>query len=340
VLIKIPGLLQVFFIFGDCKMKRLRIIYMGTPEFAVAPLRAILQEGFDVAAVITAADKPAGRGRSLKQSPVKEFALSHNLPVLQPLNLKDQGFIDELRSYEANLQVVVAFRMLPEAVWQMPALGTFNLHASLLPQYRGAAPINRAIINGETITGLTTFYLSHQIDTGNIILREKIQIQPDDTAGTLHDKLALKGAELVVSTLHLIREGSYQLTDQMDWIEPGQELKTAPKIFKDDCILHWNKPANHIHNQVRGLSPVPGAVTTLVSPQGKSYSVKIYRTSMESSDSNASNGSLETDGKSFLMVKASDGWVMITELQMEGKKRLRVDEFLRGFVIDSHWKMV
>lgn len=312
---------------------------MGTPGFAVAPLRAMLEEGFDVAAVVTAADKPAGRGRKLRQSPVKEYALSCNLPVLQPLNLKDPGFIEELRSFHANLQVIVAFRMLPEVVWTMPGLGTFNLHASILPQYRGAAPINWAIINGETETGITTFFLTHELDTGNVLFQEKMPILPDDTAGSLHDRLSAAGAQLVVKTLQAIQHHTYELTDQDTMTETGIELKKAPKIYKEDCILDWRRPATQLHNLVRGLNPFPGAVITLVSPGGKSYSIKLFRTSIEFVDSLIGIGNILTDGKSYLEVKASDAFIRIHELQLEGKKKLPVADFLRGFPVDNQWSM-
>jgi methionyl-tRNA formyltransferase len=320
-------------------MNNLRIIFMGTPEFAVAPLKAMLEEGFDVVAVITAPDKPAGRGRSLRQSPVKEFALEKNLPVLQPVNLKDPAFVEDLRSYRANLQVVIAFRMLPEIVWNMPALGTFNLHASLLPQYRGAAPINRAIINGETETGLTTFFLTHEIDTGNVLFQESIAIDPDDTAGSLHDKLSIAGAVLVTRSLRTISEGSYTLRKQDDMIREGLELMKAPKIFREDCIIHWDNPAEKIHNLVRGLCPVPGATTTLYSPADHPFSMKLFKTSIEKNEYPAHNGDLITDGKTYMLVKTADEFIRIHELQLEGKKRLTTSEFLRGFPLSNEWKM-
>jgi len=313
---------------------------MGTPEFAVAPLKAILDAGFDVAAVVTAPDKPAGRGRNLRQSAVKEFAVANKLPVLQPLFLKDPVFIEELRSFHANLHVVVAFRMLPEVVWGMPALGTFNLHASLLPQYRGAAPINWAIINGETKTGLTTFFLTHEIDTGNILFQEEMRVEPEDTAGSLHDRLSSAGSLLVLKTLESIGANAYVLQKQADMIQPGAELKPAPKIFKSDCILDWNQPALAIHNRVRGLSPVPGAVTTLVSPVGTAYSLKIFRTSIEKNEEKSPVcRDISTDRKNNMSVQCRDDKIMIHDLQLEGKKRLSVSEFLRGFPMEGSWKM-
>lgn len=312
---------------------------MGTPDFAVAPLKAILDSGFEVCAIITAPDKPAGRGRALRQSPVKEFALEHKLHVLQPVSLKDPSFIEELRSFKANLQVVVAFRMLPRDVWQMPALGTFNLHASLLPQYRGAAPINWALINGEKETGITTFFLDHEIDTGKIILFQKLPIREDDTAGTLHDRMSLAGAQLVVDTLNTISTGQVPLREQGDMITEIVELKPAPKIFKEDCQLDWNQTAFQLHNRIRGLSPVPGAYTSLLSPDGKVYSLKIFKSVLKPDILDCSAGTLITDRKNLLEVKTADVSLQIIDLQLEGKKRMTTPEFLRGFPIDGNWKM-
>jgi methionyl-tRNA formyltransferase len=320
--------------------KQLRIIFMGTPEFAVAPLKAILESGYEVAAVVTAPDKPAGRGRHLRQSAVKEFALANKIPLCQPLLLKDPAFVEELRSFEANLQVVVAFRMLPEVIWNMPSLGTFNLHASLLPQYRGAAPINWSIINGETKTGLTTFFLTREIDTGNVIYQEEMTISPLDNAGSLHDKLSSAGSQLVLKTIESISQGTFILQKQEDMISSEAELRIAPKIFKTDCILDWKQPALEVHNRIRGLSPFPGAVASLISPQGKSYSVKILRSNVEPDfDKSVLSGTISTDKKNYLSVKCLDGKLEIHDLQMEGKKRLTITEFLRGFPMDDSWKM-
>jgi len=319
--------------------RELRIVYMGTPEFAVAPLEAILSHGYRVVAVVTAPDKPAGRGRILRQSAVGEFAASHQIPLLKPANLKDPGFISELAGLNANLQVVVAFRMLPEAVWRMPEYGTFNLHASLLPQYRGAAPINWAIINGETETGVTTFMLSHEIDTGQIMFREKCPILPEDDVEALHNRLMQTGSQLVLKTLESVRRNDYHLLRQEELIDAEASLKTAPKLFKEDCLIRWDQPVKNIHNRIRGLSPVPAAYTCLHSPEGEAFSLKLFRSQICSSDLPGEPGSIDTDGRSYLSVKGADGCLSILELQLEGKKRLPVVEFLRGFRLESSWKM-
>lgn len=301
-------------------MKRdLRIIYMGTPEFAVPSLDILVDHGYNVVAVITAPDKPSGRGLKMNMSAVKEAALRHNIPVLQPEKLKNPEFLEELKSYNANLQIVVAFRMLPEAVWNMPELGTFNLHASLLPQYRGAAPINWAIINGEKETGCTTFFLQHEIDTGDIILQHKEEIKPSDNVGSLYERLMNKGSELVLETVKQIEANNINQTPQND----AQELKSAPKIFRETCKIDWTKTSEEIHNLVRGLSPYPVAWTEL---QGKTC--KIYASKPNYSECKQS---VESDGKTYLRFKTSDGALDVLELQLEGKKRMKVDEFLRGF---------
>lgn len=303
-------------------MTPLRIIFMGTPEFAVPCLEILVEHKFNVVAVITAPDKPQGRGQKLVPSPVKEAALKHNLPVLQPTNLKAPVFIEELKSYQANLQIVVAFRMLPEVVWAMPSLGTFNLHASLLPQYRGAAPINWAIINGETETGVTTFFLKHEIDTGSIIFQEKEPIHESDTIGTLYERLMHKGAKLVLKTVKAIEAGDYPSLPQ----NISDEIKHAPKIFKETCEINWNQSAKKVVDFVRGLSPYPGAWTVL---NGKMY--KIFTCKKSIADSNQSRvdaGQWIID--QGLKIKVIDGWVNILELQPEGKKRMLVEEFLRG----------
>jgi len=317
-------------------MKRnLRIVYMGTPEFAVEPLRAIIEAGYDVAAVVTAPDKPAGRGQKLHASPVKEYAQQQNLPVLQPVNLKNPDFVNELKSFNANLQVVVAFRMLPEVVWQMPEYGTLNLHASLLPQYRGAAPINHAIINGETETGLTTFFIEKEIDTGNIIQSKRIPILPSDDAGTLHDHMMSEGGILIVETLRLISTGNVNAQSQ-DSMQPGKTiLKPAPKIFKQDCKINWDAPCLEIHNLVRGLSPFPGAFSILITEDGVQKQVKIFKTSYEISTIQLTAGTISTDGKKVLSVAARDGVIFVEELQLEGKKRMGISEFLRGVQVSG-----
>ncbi len=314
----------------------LRIIYMGTPEFAVEPLRAIINAGYKVLAVVTAPDKPAGRGQKLQHSAVKEFALEHGLEVLQPVSLKNPEFISELKSYKTNLQVVVAFRMLPEIVWQMPEYGTLNLHASLLPQYRGAAPINHAIINGETQTGLTTFFIEKEIDTGNILRFKEMPILPEDNAGILHDKLMIAGGELMLETLRMIGTGNVEAKSQQSLITQHSSLKAAPKIFKNDCKINWDKPCESIHNLVRGLAPFPCAFTNFITQNGEQKQIKIYRTSLKSGKTAESPGTIISDQKKILGVVCRDGTIMIEELQMEGKKRMNTSDFLRGIKIEEY----
>jgi len=318
--------------------KELRIIYMGTPEFAVEPLRAIVQAGYKVLAIITAPDKPAGRGQKLHYSAVKEFALENNIRILQPEKLKNPDFLDELKSLNANLQVVVAFRMLPEAVWQMPEYGTLNLHASLLPQYRGAAPINHAIINGETETGLTTFFIEQEIDTGNIILSRKLPILPSDDAGALHDKLMVAGGEVMLDTLKLIETGRVEAQRQENILSDKTVLNPAPKIFKNDCRINWTNPCVQIHNLVRGLSPFPGAFTQLISENDSIKQVKIFRTTFLLTETTTSPGTIITDNKKSFSIVAGDGIIQIEELQMEGKKRMNSAEFLRGIHISGNFR--
>ncbi len=305
-------------------MTPLRIIFMGTPEFAVPSLETLIENKFQVVAVITAPDKPQGRGQKLTASPVKECALKYNIPVLQPTNLKSPEFLEELKSYQANLQIVVAFRMLPEVVWAMPAIGTFNLHGSLLPQYRGAAPINWAIINGEKETGVTTFFLKHEIDTGSIIFQDTEPIHENDDVGTVYERLMNKGAQLVLKTVRAIEDGNYPSIPQPS----GIEIKHAPKIFKETCEINWNQPSEQIRNFVRGLSPYPAAWTSL---NGKVY--KIFRvTNLPSNAGNStlSPGSIQTDNNAYLYIKTADGWISIEEFQPEGKKRMTVKDFFRG----------
>lgn len=299
----------------------MRIVFMGTPDFAVASLAALVDAGFEIAAVITAADKPAGRGQKLSESAVKKYALEKGLKVLQPLKLKDPDFITELQALHADLQVVVAFRMLPEMVWNMPSKGTINLHASLLPQYRGAAPINHAIINGETESGVTTFFLKHEIDTGDVIEARKVDITETDTAGDLHDKLMDVGAELLVDTVKAIEKGDYKEQPQV----MGSDLKHAPKIFKEFCKIDWNQPIKTVYNLVRGLSPYPTAFTTL-----NDKTLKIFEAEIEVKETGIVAGGLLTDGKTFLKFAAKDGFLKLKNLQYEGKKRMTVEEFLRG----------
>ena len=302
--------------------KDLRIIFLGTPDFAVPSLAKLVENGYNIVAVITAPDKPAGRGLQLQQSPVKKYALEKNIPVLQPEKLKNPPFLEELKSYKADLQIVIAFRMLPELVWDMPRLGTFNLHASLLPQYRGAAPINRAIMNGEKETGLTTFFLQQEIDTGHILLQEKILIGEDETAGGLHDKMMLAGADLVLKTVQAIETDALTPIPQTE----SEEIKHAPKIFKEDCRIDWTQHINSIHNHIRGLSPYPAAWTTL---QGKNF--KIYKAKKEETRHIYPAGKIFTDGKTYMKVAAQNGFIQLLEIQLEGKKRMPVSEFLKGF---------
>ena len=301
-----------------------RIVFFGTPDFAVASLRALVEAGANVVAVVTAPDKPAGRGMQLRPPAVKEYALEKGLPVLQPEKLKSPDFIEELKGYNADLQVVVAFRMLPEIVWDMPPMGTINVHASLLPQYRGAAPINWAIINGETETGVTTFKLKHEIDTGNILMQERVAILPEDNIGTLYEKLMSAGGELLVRTVKGLTYGSLKELPQQEAIT--SDLKHAPKIFKEDTRIDWSKTAKDIHNLVRGMSPVPAAFTMM----GDKF-LKIYGSHYELVNHGKEPGVHETDGKSCFRFAAVDGWVYVDDVQLEGKKRMDVKSFLAGY---------
>lgn len=311
--------------------RHLRIIYMGTPDFAVAPLNAILDAGFELVAVVTAPDKPAGRGRQMSESPVKRFAIGKHLPVLQPVSLKSPEFLEQLQQLKANLQVVVAFRMLPESVWSLPAYGTLNLHASLLPQYRGAAPINHAIINGETETGVTTFFIEKEIDTGKIILSDKVAIATDDNAGSLHDRLMEAGSGLLVRTLGLIASGNVAAVAQENLVGEHYELKPASKIFKDDCRIHWNRSSIQIHNFVRGLSPYPAAFTMLQAKGQQPKQLKIFKTAYETVSTHLPPGTIITDGKKQFSVTTSDGLLHILEVKLEGKSQMNAEEFMRGF---------
>lgn len=305
-----------------------KIVFMGTPEFAVASLEALVESGHDVAAVVTAPDKPAGRGLKLTPSPVKVYAVSKGLKILQPQKLRDKEFLKELRELEADLFVVVAFRMLPEVVWSMPGSGTFNLHASLLPQYRGAAPINWAVINGETETGVTTFLIEKEIDTGKIIFQEREPIHPDDTAGDVYMRLMKRGAGLVVRTVDAIASGNYPRAEQT---AAGDQLP-APKLYREDGQIDWHKPTQSIHNLVRGLSPYPAAWTTI-----NGLNCKIYRTEVADYDEAESStpGRYVTDGKTFLLFRTGDGWISVRELQLEGKRKMGIDEFLRGYKLEQ-----
>ena len=317
--------------------KQLRIVFMGSPEFAIPSLKILLENNYDIAAVITAPDKPSGRGKKLRSTAVKEFSSGYGLKVLQPEKLKEEAFVNELRSLNANLQIVVAFRMLPEIVWRMPELGTFNLHASLLPQYRGAAPINWAIINGEKETGATTFFIRHEIDTGEIIFSEKVQIMPDETFGELHDKLMETGAELVLKTVRAIASGPLQTTTQSLLVKDHDRLHKAPKIFRENCRVDWDKPGKDIYNLIRGLSPWPTAFTELVSPEGERTPIKIYGCGFRPEKHDQKPGTVTTDNISTLNIAVSDGTIMLTELQQAGKKKMNVGNFLRGFALDNCW---
>ena len=319
-------------------MEKLRIVYFGTPEFAASQLEAIIAAGYDVAAVVTMPDKPAGRGKKIQFSDVKKTALEHQLPLLQPEKLKNPEFLEALASFNANLFIVVAFRMLPSVVWQMPKYGTFNLHASLLPQYRGAAPINHAIINGETETGLTTFFLNEEIDKGAVIMRETVAIRPDETAGELHDELMNLGNKVVVETIRKIESGIVP-TQTQEELTAGAKLHDAPKIFKDFCYIDWNKTLIDIYNHIRGLSPYPAAHALLVSDEGESLEMKVYASEMEPCQPSESIGSIITDNKKFLKVAVTDGYLHLTTVQQAGKKSMSIEDFLRGQRFGGNWKM-
>lgn len=313
------------------KKEDLRIVYMGTPDFAVASLRALVEGGYNVVGVITMPDKPMGRhGSVLQASAVKQYALSVGLPVLQPEKLKAEEFLDALRAWQADLQIVVAFRMLPEVVWNMPRLGTFNLHASLLPQYRGAAPINWAIINGEQETGVTTFFLTHEIDTGKIILQRHLPIAETDDVGKVHDELMTLGAGLVTETVDLILAGKAEAIPQDQFMRDAEELRPAPKIFKDTCRIDWHLPLKRIYDFVRGLSPYPAAWTELVDIDGKHQVLKVYETEIRPAVHTDAAGTLRTDGKTYLEVAVEDGYLRLLSLQLAGKKRMPVSAFLNG----------
>ncbi len=316
-------------------MKNLRIVFMGTAEFAVATLGSLLMNGFNVVGVVTAPDKPSGRGRKIAKSAVKEFAEFSYLPIMQPDNLKDQGFIESLRKLNADIFIVVAFRMLPEAVWKMPSIGTINLHASLLPHYRGAAPINRAIMNGETVTGVTTFFIDEKIDTGKILLREGIQIFPFENAGDIHDRLMKLGARVVIRTLEGISDGSIEPQPQSKFLKEGEIPKEAPKIFPEDCCIDWNNEPARIHNFIRGLAPYPGAKSFLRIGTEK-YSFKVFESLPENGHHMLKPGFLISDGKHYIKIACKNGYVNILNLQLEGKNRMNTVEFLRGYNISNH----
>ena len=311
--------------------KDLRIVFMGTPEFAVASLKALVEKGYQVAGVITAPDKPAGRGKKLTESAVKQYAVKQGLNVMQPEKLKDPVFLEELKALEADLQVVVAFRILPEVVWNMPRLGTFNLHASLLPQYRGAAPLNWAIINGETKSGVTTFLLDHQVDTGKILFQKETEISEDDTVGDLHDRLMEIGSGLVVETVEALSAGDVQAVPQTELVKE-KYLKPAPKIFKVDCKIDWTKTTTEVRNLIRGLAPHPAAWANLVhKTTGRTVPCKIFFALPVIAEEAAAPGTIDSDGQAYLNVACADGWIEITDLQLSGKNRLKASSFLPGF---------
>ena len=313
-----------------------RIIFMGTPDFAVESLKSLYEGNFNIAAVITAPDKPAGRGKKIQESQIKKYAKEKNLKILQPTNLKNELFLDQLKSLQADLQVVVAFRMLPEVVWSMPKIGTINLHASLLPNYRGAAPINHAIINGETITGVTTFFIEKEIDTGNIIFQEKVDILPDETAGKLHDKLMNIGGRLIVKTVETIINGDIRSISQNQLFEDITEIKAAHKIFKQDCEINWCQSTESIYNFIRGLSPYPAAWSKMVNINSKKQiSLKIFKSEKTIEKQTLAAGTIISDNKSFIKIATKDGLINITNLQLQGKKRMATKELLNGFDISD-----
>ena len=315
-------------------MRDLRIVFMGTPDFAVATLKALVEHHYNIVGVITAPDKPAGRGRKLHESAVKQYALSQNLNILQPTNLKDETFLDELKSLNANLQIVVAFRMLPKVVWQMPKYGTFNLHASLLPNYRGAAPINWAIMNGEAQTGVSTFFIDDNIDTGDMILQEYVDINPEGNAGSLHDKLMGIGSELVLKTVSLIKKDDVKTSPQTN----SKAIKTAYKLNKDNCKIDWSKSLENIHNKIRGLSPYPGAWCTLINKE-ESLPVKIFKSSKETIEHNFSVGTVIST-KQNVKVAAKNGFINIEEIQLPGKRNMDIKSLLNGYQFDVGAKML
>lgn len=304
--------------------KDLRIVFMGTPEFAVASLNALVEAGYNVVGVVTAPDKPAGRGMKLTESAVKKYAVGKGLRVLQPEKLRNPDFVEELRSLHADVQVVVAFRMLPEMVWNMPPQGTINVHGSLLPQYRGAAPINWAVINGDKETGVTTFKLQHAIDTGNVLLQESMPIGENETAGEVHDRMMMLGAKVLVKTMEAIQDNTLKEMPQADFAET--ELKHAPKIFTETCKINWDDTTEHIHNLIRGLSPYPTAFTTL-----QDKTMKIFVAEKELATHEETPGTFVTDGKTYLKFATQDGFINALEIQLEGKKRMRTEDFLRGY---------
>lgn len=320
--------------------KEIRIVFMGTPDFAVESLKSLVENEYQVVGVITAPDKPAGRGRQLSESAVKKYSVENGLKVLQPEKLKNDGFLAELKDLKADLQIVVAFRMLPEVVWNMPPLGTFNLHASLLPQYRGAAPLNWAIINGEKETGVTTFLLDQEIDTGRIIFQQRIEIAENDSVRDLHDRMMEIGARLVLKTVDALSEGKVEAVEQRALVNSPETIKHAPKIFKDDCRIDWTRDTESVRNLVRGLSPYPAAWSELtLRDTSETMTAKLYAAIRETNNLPAKPGTLQTDGKTFLKVACTDGWLSITDIQLSGKKRMKIGDMLRGFHHLEDWKI-
>tara|TARA_R110001583_G_C5583199_1_gene403072 strand:- start:139 stop:1086 length:948 start_codon:yes stop_codon:yes gene_type:complete len=315
-------------------MRDLRIVFMGTPDFAVATLKALVENHYNIVGVITAPDRPAGRGRKLNESAVKQYALSQKLNILQPTNLKDESFLNDLKSLNVNLQIVVAFRMLPKAVWHMPEYGTFNLHASLLPNYRGAAPINWAIINGETTTGVSTFFIDDKIDTGDMILQKSVSISSEDNAGSLHDKLMVLGSQLVLDTVELIKEGNVKTIPQ----KVTKEIKTAHKLDKDNCKIDWNDTINNIYNKIRGLSPYPGAWCTLINKED-TFTVKIFKADKEISKHTLAIGTV-LSSKQELKIATKSGYIVIKEIQFPGKRAMDIKSLLNGYHFDSGAKVL
>jgi methionyl-tRNA formyltransferase len=325
--------------------KDFRIVFMGTPEFAVASLEKLKQDGYSIGAVVTAPDKPAGRGKKLQASAIKQFAEANGLKVLQPEKLKAQDFLDELTALQADLFVVVAFRMLPEVVWNMPPKGTINLHASLLPQYRGAAPINRAVMNGETETGLSTFFLTQEIDTGNVIAQIKLPIGLSDNAGDLHDRMMISGADLLSETVERIMNNNYESMSQTEEKDSENDLKRAPKIFREDCLINWHQSGLTIYNQIRGLSPYPTAFTEIHSKENEPYQLKIFSSTFEPFETENEGilkplppGSIVIEDRKNMRIAAKDGWISVKEVQQSGRKRMFVGDYLRGMAICSDLK--
>ena len=312
--------------------KDIRILYMGTPDFAVEPLKRLTENGYNIVGVVTVPDKLAGRGQKINQSAVKQYALQQNIKVLQPEKLRDSEFIAQVESLQPDLCIVVAFRMLPEVVWRIPSMGTFNLHASLLPDYRGAAPINWAIINGDKVSGVTTFLIDEKIDTGSVLLSQQVDIDDNDSAGDLHDKLMLVGANLVEKTVIQLAEGKVKPVPQYKLVEKSHRSRPAPKLFKDTTRISWTESASNVHNFIRGLSPYPAAWCQLTNEQGVSVSVKIFKSELAKKDGISSEvGRITTDGKSFLHVACMQGTIAVTQLQLAGKRRLNITDFLSGF---------